>query len=75
LSTNKPKSQPVATNRRPGLYANVDPEIREIFDWEAEKRHRSLGSLLYIILFNATDGFTDFSIADRPLNQEEVTTT
>jgi hypothetical protein len=75
LSTNKPKSQLAPAGRRPGVYTNVDPQVKEAFEREADKRNRSIGSLVFNILYIATDGFTDWSIADRPLvRQEEVTT-
>jgi hypothetical protein len=73
LST-KPKSQLAPAGRRPGVYTNVDPAVKAMFEREADKRNRSIGSLVYNILYIATDGFTDWSIADRPLIQEEVTT-
>jgi hypothetical protein len=50
-------------------YLSVEPSVYQQFEHEAELRQSSISRMLYMLLFQVTDGFTNFAAADRPLHQ------
>lgn len=59
-------------SRTQTVYAAVSEAARAVLEREAQLRDRSLGMLVFMILRNATNNFTDFSVIDRGLPRAQV---
>jgi hypothetical protein len=62
---------PIASDERKSkvAYLSIEPSVYQKLEHEAELRQSSVSRMLYMLLYQATAGFTNFAAADRPLHQ------
>lgn len=53
--------------KKDSIWVGLPTSVKRLLEAEAAERNRSVGSLVYVLLHNLTNGFTDFSAADKPL--------
>ena len=58
-------------NRTIAKYVGVRREDNQRLEDASNERERPVSAMLFIILWHATDGFTNFSLADKPITTNE----